>query len=896
MSHHKALTEFRDNRRFGSGAEAPIRAVLGPTNTGKTHFALERLLAHHTGMIGFPLRLLARENYDRLVSEKGVRAVALVTGEEKIIPSRARYFVCTVESMPLSRKVDCLVVDEIQLCGDPERGHIFTDRLLHARGLEETLFLGSDTMAPLVRKLIPNVEITSRERLSTLSYTGSKRITRLPERSAIVTFSASEVYGLAEMLRVQRGGAAVVMGALSPRTRNAQVDLFQSGDVNYLVATDAIGMGLNLDLSHVAFARLEKFDGQRSRRLSHQEIAQIAGRAGRYHRPGSFGTTVDCRPFEGDEIEAVETHQFDPMEMIYWRNRELDFSSPSALARSLDIYPDKSCLRGVRKILDQAVLQRFLQDEECMNWASGRVQTALLWEICQIPDFQKTLSEAHHRLLRDIFKFLTHHDHLIPESWVESHLKQLDRLDGDIDTLMQRLAHVRTWTYIAYRSQWLRDSAHWQGRSRLIEDRLSDALHEKLLQRFVDKRMAVLTRQLTQGEELDAHVDDSGQIYVAGQFVASLSGFHLEVSADITESARQQTDMAHQADEEPSEKSEKSASQTLILAAKRALRQQLPRLVHLFSETGDAEIQLSPSGRFIWRGAEIAILKKGTTYLQPGIQLREGSVIEGELAEKVKQRLMHWLTLYLEGKLPEIYQLQKVLKQGAIQVSQGKRKKSVKLSAAMRAILFEMSDQLGFVRRSDLLTDLKTLTADEYKILARLGIIVGPTLLMIPRYYKLAPFALRQLLWQIYHAPPRQILAELPSSEYFSQAVTSCVISKSDQQACQFYRFMGFEVIHKPKPHLVRGNCLSKLLETVRQISVQEKKFALRPEWASLIGGSVSLVAACLKQYGYQAKKTADGESFSFKGRKRGAQQQSAKTVTSPKHSSFAALAQLRTK
>ena len=896
MSDQKALTEFRQNRRFGSGAEASIRAVLGPTNTGKTHFALERLLAHHTGMIGFPLRLLARENYDRLVSEKGVRAVALVTGEEKIIPSHARYFVCTVESMPLSRKVDCLVVDEIQLCGDPERGHIFTDRLLHARGLEETLFLGSDTMAPLVRKLIPNIEITSRERLSTLSYSGPKRITRLPERSAIVTFSASEVYGLAEMLRVQRGGAAVVMGALSPRTRNAQVDLFQSGDVNYLVATDAIGMGLNLDLSHVAFARLEKFDGQRSRRLSHQEIAQIAGRAGRYHRPGSFGTTVDCRPFESDEIEAVETHQFDPMDVIYWRNRDLDFSSPAALAHSLNIYPDKSCLRGVRKILDQAVLQRFLQDEECMEWAGGGAQTALLWEICQIPDFQKTLSEAHHRLLRDIFKFLTHHDRLIPESWVESHLKQLDRLDGDIDTLMQRLSHVRTWTYIAYRSQWLRDSAHWQGRSRLIEDRLSDALHEKLLQRFVDKRMAVLTRQLTQGEELDAHVDDKGQIYVAGQFVASLTGFHLEVSADITESARQQTDIDHQSAADTSEKSEKSASQTLILAAKRALRQQLPLLVRLFNDSADAEIELSPSGRFIWRGAEIALLKKGATYLQPSIRLREGSVIEGGLAEKVKERLMSWLIRHLEEKLPEIYRLQTCLKQGVVQIPQGKKKKSVKLTAAIRAILFEMTAQLGFVRRSDLLTDLKNLTADEYKILARLGIIVGPTLLMIPRYYKLAPFTLRQLLWQIYHAPSRQILADLPPSEHFTQAVTSCVIPKPDQQACQFYGFMGFEVIHRPKSYLVRGNCLSKLLETVRQTSLKEKIFALRPEWASLIGGSISLVSACLKQYGYRARKSATGDLFSFKGVGGSPRHKTQKSAQPPEYSSFAALSQFRVK
>ena len=471
-----------------------VVAVLGPTNTGKTYLAIERMLGHRSGMIGFPLRLLARENYDRIAAARGPGSVALITGEEMIVPPNPSYFVCTVEAMPVDRPVAFLAVDEIQLCADAERGHVFTDRLLHARGLEETMVLGAETIAPLIRRLVPRVEFVSRPRFSALSYVGPRKLTRLPPRSAVVAFSATEVYAIAELIRRQRGGTAVVLGALSPRTRNAQVALYQAGDVDYLVATDAVGMGLNMDVDHVAFAGLSKFDGNAPRRLEAHEIAQIAGRAGRHRSDGTFGTTGDIEGLDEEVIEAVENHSFPPLKMLRWRNTDLNFQSPAALLRSLEQRPPRPDLIRVREGCDHLALTTLARDPEITARATDRETVDLLWQVCRIPDFRKVLSDAHTRLLGQIYRHLSTPRGRLPVDWVADHVARLDRYDGEIDALVTRISHIRTWTYISHRPNWLACGGHWQERTRAIEDRLSDALHERLTQRFVDRRSALLVR------------------------------------------------------------------------------------------------------------------------------------------------------------------------------------------------------------------------------------------------------------------------------------------------------------------------------------------------------------------------------------------------------------------
>ncbi|HWT51520.1 MAG TPA: helicase-related protein, partial [Caulobacter sp.] len=505
-------------------APSKLTAVLGPTNTGKTHLAVERMLGHASGMIGLPLRLLAREIYDRIVKLRGKAAVALITGEEKIVPARAAYFVCTVEAMPLGREVDFLAVDEIQLAADPERGHIFTHRLLHARGKFETMFLGAGTMAPLVRRLLPDAEIVGRERFSNLSYAGSKKLTRLPRRTAIVAFSTDAVYAIAELIRRQRGGAAVVMGSLSPRTRNAQVALYQSGEVDFLVATDAIGMGLNMDVDHVAFAGLRKFDGKRTRWLYPQEVGQIAGRAGRYTRDGTFGVTGDCEEIDEDLVEAVESHTFEPIVAAEWRNGRLDFGSLPGLLRSLAETPKRNGLSLSQEALDERTLWALAQQEDVIKRCkTDRSALLRLWDVCQTPDFRKTTDDDHQRMARTLFDDLTTGRKRLPEDWVGGQFKALDRVDGEIDSLAARLSGVRTLSYIANRPDWVVNPAHWQGLTRQLEDRISDTLHEKLMARFVDRRTSVLMKQLGERETLLAGVGQDGEVTVEGHVVGHLA-------------------------------------------------------------------------------------------------------------------------------------------------------------------------------------------------------------------------------------------------------------------------------------------------------------------------------------------------------------------------------------
>jgi ATP-dependent RNA helicase SUPV3L1/SUV3 len=610
--------------RVGRDGFAPrVRAVLGPTNTGKTHLAITRLLAHASGIIGFPLRLLARENYERMVADKGPRYVALITGEEKIVPPEARWFSCTAEAMPLDRRVEFVAVDEIQLCADPDRGHVFTDRLLHARGLVETMFLGAETIRPLLHRLVPDAEIETRPRLSQLSYAGAAKLVKLPPRSAIVAFSAGEVYAIAEAIRRRRGGCAVVMGRLSPRTRNAQVALYQDKEVDFLVATDAIGMGLNMDVNHVAFAGLQKFDGHRPRRLTAAEVAQIGGRAGRGMRDGTFGTTATCPALPDDIVEAVEAHAFDPIESLCWRNSALDFSHIDRLLDSLTMpAPTTGLVRG-NDASDLEVLSALARDPDIRRAAQGRRQVRLLWEACQVPDFRKITDDSHVRLCGTIYGHLAA-GRMLPADWLEQHFAALAGTEGDIDTLMARLSGVRIWSYIAARGDWVADAPHWQARARAIEDRLSDALHERLTARFVDRRAAHLMRRLEEaesGDEFLSAVTARGEVVVEGHSVGHVAGFAFL----------------------PDPVAEGAEKRLVQRAARRALREEMPRRVGLLEQAPDAAFALAPDHAVAWEGAAVARLRGGPALTRPQIEVLDSEFLDGAQRERIRARLQGWI-------------------------------------------------------------------------------------------------------------------------------------------------------------------------------------------------------------------------------------------------------------
>jgi ATP-dependent RNA helicase SUPV3L1/SUV3 len=612
--------------RVGRDGFAPrVRAVLGPTNTGKTHLAITRLLGHATGIIGFPLRLLARENYERMVADKGARHVALITGEEKIVPPEARWFSCTAEAMPLDRRVEFVAVDEIQLCADPDRGHVFTDRLLHARGLVETMFLGAETIRPLLQRLVPDAEIETRPRLSQLSYAGAAKLVKLPPRSAIVAFSAGEVYAIAEAIRRRRGGCAVVMGRLSPRTRNAQVALYQDKEVDFLVATDAIGMGLNMDVNHVAFAGLQKFDGHRPRRLTAAEVAQIGGRAGRGMRDGTF-----------DEIvEAVEAHAFDPIESLCWRNSDLDFSHIDRLLDSLTMLaPMPGLVRG-NDSSDLEVLSALARDPDIRRAAQGRRQVRLLWEACQVPDFRKITDDSHVRLCATIYGHLAQ-GRMLPADWLDQHFAALAGTEGDIDTLMARLSGVRIWSYIAARGDWVADAPHWQARARAIEDRLSDALHERLTARFVDRRAAHLMRRLEEAEEGDeflSAVTARGEVVVEGHSVGHVAGFAFL----------------------PDPLAEGAEKRLVQRAARRALREEMPRRVGLLEQAADAAFSLAADHSVAWDGAPVARLRGGPALTRPQIEVLDSEFLDGVQRERVRNRLQAWIDSELARDLAPLF-------------------------------------------------------------------------------------------------------------------------------------------------------------------------------------------------------------------------------------------------
>jgi ATP-dependent RNA helicase SUPV3L1/SUV3 len=700
-----------------------VTAVLGPTNTGKTFFAIERMLAHKSGMIGLPLRLLAREVYDRIVRLRGEKEVALITGEEKIVPKNPRFYVCTVEAMPLDIPVACLVIDEIQLCADPERGHVFTDRLLNARGEEETMLLGSDTMRGIIQRFIPKAWFVTRARFSDLAYTGSKKLTRLPRRSAVVGFSADDVYGIAEVIRRQRGGAAVVLGALSPRTRNAQVELYQSGDVDFLVATDAIGMGLNMDVDHVAFAARDKFDGARMRSLRPDEIGQIAGRAGRYMNDGTFGVSSDCEPFEDELVQRVETHRYDPVRVLQWRNAALDFRSLQALNESLDAPPPERGLMRARPASDAVALRILSEDDDVAPLATTRDSVLKLWDVCQLPDFRKLSTDEHVKLVKNIFLFLSK-DGVIPDDWLARQIARADVSEGDVATLSGRLAQIRTFTYSAHRQGWTRDGAHWQGVTRAVEDRLSDALHERLTQRFIDRRTSVLMKHLRDDEFASLALDEAGGVSIGGEAIGKLEGFRFV----------------------PDPRAHGIQGRTLRAAALKGLESEIAARSAALAGAEDAAIALSEHGKLWWDGAIVARLVAGASPLSPTVQVQADPHVK---TDALQSRLQNWVTARIAMRLGPLLALRDAAE--ARTGSQGA------LPGEARGVAHQLAENFGALDRARLQHALPEKLGPQIRALRPFGVWFGRRTVYLPKLLRPDAAALLTLLWGVWmkrEAPP----------------------------------------------------------------------------------------------------------------------------------------------
>ena len=614
--------------------------MLGPTNTGKTHLAVERMLAHGTGMIGLPLRLLAREIYDRMVREKGEKACALITGEERIRPPTARYFACTVEAMPVSEGADFIAIDEIQLAQDPDRGHVFTDRILNARGRHETMLLGADTMRPALERLDLNIDGERRERFSQLSYAGPTKITKLPKRSAIVAFSSEEVYAIAELLKRQRGGCAVIMGALSPRTRNAQVDLYQSGEVDYIVATDAIGMGLNLDVGHIAFASRRKFDGRQRRYLRADELAQIAGRAGRFRDDGTFGETADCEVLDEETIERIVNHHFEPVDFLNWRNSKLDWSSIDGLLNSLRRSSPDVILRRAPEALDELTLASLAQDEDVRRAASTPAHVRRLWDLCTLPDFRKYGPEAHLKLVQTLVEKLIQPNARIGDEWMYSQVERLDRTEGEIDNLQHRLAEIRTWTYAANRGDWLLNADTWRGRTREIEDKLSDALHQALMNRFVDRRTSALLKHLNSEEDPPVDIGPSGEVVISGHPVGRIEGlvFHAEAAGETL------------------------AGRALRGAALKALRPIIERRLAAIAQAPDTDLSFdADAATIVHESSPVAKLSAATDWHTPRLDLIGAPDASAPGREDAIERLTRWFADHVKAQLPALHELRTVL-------------------------------------------------------------------------------------------------------------------------------------------------------------------------------------------------------------------------------------------
>ncbi|MEM9147819.1 MAG: helicase-related protein [Pseudomonadota bacterium] len=786
------------------GPDATVTAILGPTNTGKTHFAIERMLGRADGVIGLPLRLLAREVYDKIVGLRGPSAVALVTGEEKIAPPKARYVVCTVEAMPLGRQFDFVAIDEVQMCADPERGHVFTDRLLRARGRFETLFLGSDAARPRIAALVPKVQFVERPRYSTLSWAGSKKISRLKPRSAVVAFSIDQVYAIAELIRRQRGGAAVVMGALSPRTRNAQVALYQQGDVDYLVATDAIGMGLNLDVDHIAFAGLSKYDGRRVRALEPNELAQIAGRAGRYKRDGTFGVTGEAPPLDDEVVSAIEGHRFKPIAKLLWRSPDLDFGSVERLHRSLEVSPASPDLMRAREAEDQVALRAVTEDAEIRALAVRPDRVRLLWEVCQIPDFRKVAGQDHAQLIARIYRFLLGPTGVIPSDWIADQVKRIDRTGGDIDTLAKRLAYIRTWTFVANRATWLEDAGDWQATTRAVEDRLSDALHERLTQRFVDRRTSVLMRRLKQKERLVAEVNENGEVTVEGEFVGRLDGFRFTLDETAT----------------PDE------IKTLRAASLGALGAELARRADRLYLAPDQAFEMTEQGGLIWDNCVVGQLTKGDSVLVPKVRAFVDDHADPAVAEKIERRLGHWIERRIAALFEPLVKL----------------RDDETVTGLARGVGFQLVEAMGVIPRRQIADDVKALGQDERAHLRRHGVRFGQHTIFMGALLKPAPTALRLLLWGLWEAHE-----ELP----IPQPPGHVTVPRAEGHARGYWERAGYKLCGN---RAVRIDMLERLADMIRPLDARAG-FEATADMLSITGCTLDQLAEIMQGLGFQAEK-----------------------------------------
>ncbi len=840
---------------MGSNFDARIRhvtAVLGPTNTGKTHLAIERMLDHETGMIGLPLRLLAREVYDKIGNRIGFEKVALITGEEKIKPEKARFWVSTVEAMPRDIDVDFLAIDEVQLAADPERGHVFTDRLLHSRGRQETFLLGAQTIRDVIQDLIPGANFISRPRLSRLTYSGQKKITRLPTRSAVVAFSANEVYSIAELIRRQRGGAAVVLGALSPRTRNAQVALYQSGDVDFLVATDAIGMGLNLDVDHVAFSAVRKFDGQNHRNLTPSELGQIAGRAGRHMNDGTFGVTGAVDPFDSELIERLETHTFDPVRVVQWRNRVLDFGSVERLKDSLRMVPDKPRLTRARVADDLEALETLSRDDEVIELAGNTAGVAKLWDICQVPDYRKISNASHAEMLGTLYKFLMKGDGRIPEDWFAKQVAFADRTDGDIDTLANRIAHIRTWTFVSNRNDWLNDPEHWQGRTREIEDALSDAMHERLTQRFVDKRTSALMKGMRDKDELSADIGDDGAVSVEDHYVGRLIGFRFS----------------------PESHSDSLDGKAARHAAAQVLSRELSMRARRVAAAKPEAFTLTRQGRVHWKDEEIGHVEAGEDPLKPTVILLCDEHLSPPDKEKVQARLDRWLTELIAERLKPLNDLAQ----------------AEDVTGLSRGIAFQLKENFGILKREAIAEEVKTLDQPSRAQLRKYGVRFGAFNIYLPLLLKPAPAELSATLWALKHAASHGLsLENLPEPP--RAGLTSVAADPALPEA--FYRAYGF---HLCGPRAVRIDILERLADQIRPLvswrareqdgtppvgATGDGGFTVTPDMMSILGCSPAELGNVLKSLGFRlerkpAKGRAEATSEAAEGAQNGAAEEAA--------------------
>lgn len=783
--------------------QSNITAVLGPTNTGKTHYAIERMLAHRSGVIGLPLRLLAREVYDRIVALRGPSVVALVTGEERIVPPRAQFWVCTVEAMPTGIGADFLAVDEIQLCADPDRGYIFTDRLLNARGLSETLFLGSDSMRGRIAALIPEAKFLRRERLSQLSYAGAKKISRMPPRSAIVAFSVDNVYAIAELLRRQKGGAAVVMGALSPRTRNAQVELYQNGEVDYLVATDAIGMGLNLDINHVALAGTSKFDGRRHRYLMPNELGQIAGRAGRFTTDGTFGVTGEADPLEPEWVDAIENHRFAPIKKLQWRNSRLEFGSPDTLIRSLEQLSGHEDLTRAREADDLATLKLLWSMPEIRDKVSGGLDVRHLWDVCQVPDFRKVSAAEHANLCQKLFDFM-HNDGRIPTDWLAAQVKKIDKTAGDIDALSKRLAFIRTWTYVAQRKDWVADATHWREETRAVEDRLSDALHAALTQRFVDRRTSVLLRRLKQKEALVADVNENGEVTVEGHFIGKLEGFRFQL--------------------DPSASAEEA--KTLRATAIAALQPAFNLRSDKFYNAPDTEMDVTEQGGLMWGEYAVGKLVAGADALSPAVEPFVDEEAGPEVAEKVRRRLSHFIDRRITAQFEPLLAL----------------KNDETLTGMARGIAFRIVESMGVLPRAEVAEDIKGLDQDQRGMLRKHGVRFGQFTIFQQLMLKPAPTRLRLVLWSLTAG-----LQEFPEAPPPGLVTVPAV----EGAPAGYYAHAGYRLAGD---RAIRIDMLERLADMIRGQDTRAG-FEANPDMLSITGLTLEQFANLMEGLGYKAEK-----------------------------------------